>query len=162
MITLVLGGVRSGKSHVAERLAAEYGLHVTYVATGGAADPDMAARIALHKARRDPSWATVECGKDLPRVVASTPGVALVDSLGTWVAGHDDLDADIDGLLSALEARTQPCVLVSDEVGLSVHPTTPLGRQFQDTLGFLNRSVADVADRALLVVAGRALELPPC
>ena len=84
----------------------------------------------------------------------------LVDALGTWVAAHPDLDPDIDGLVAALVARRGDTVLVSDEVGLGVHPSTEIGRRFRDVLGGVNTAVADVADDVLLVIAGRILPLP--
>ena len=160
-VTLVLGGTRSGKSAFAERLAAAAGLPVTYVATGVASDDDMAARIAAHRARRPAAWATLEVADaaDLPRQLARLDGVVLLDSLGTWVARHDDLSVDAVALTDALTARPGNTIVVSEEVGLSLHAPTEIGRRFADALGNLNQSVAAVADRAVLVVAGRALEL---
>jgi len=165
VITLVLGGTRSGKSEVAERLAAAAagGEAVTYMATGRAVDADMRARIAAHRARRPAAWATLEVGPDLPDRLRSLAGPALVDSLGTWVASHEGLDPDAAALGAALTGRNGDTVVVSEEVGLGVHPPTEVGRRFADALGSLNRAVAEVADRALLVVAGRVLPLdrPP-
>lgn len=185
MITLVLGGTRSGKSEVAELLvAAGAAGPVTYIATGQVTDDDMAARVAAHRARRPESWTTAEAGADLPAVLAAASGPVLVDSLGTWVAAHPDLAPDLPALCAALAARRpsrrvgaggagdaadagdagdagwdDPTVLVSEEVGLGVHPPTEVGRRFADVLGEVNRAVADVADRVLLVVAGRVLPL---
>jgi adenosyl cobinamide kinase/adenosyl cobinamide phosphate guanylyltransferase len=163
LITLVLGGTRSGKSEVAEALVAGVPGQVTYVATGRATDGDMAARIAAHRDRRPAAWATVEAGGELPALLTDLGGHALVDSLGTWVAGHDDLAPDTAALCAALRARAREdagdTVVVSEEVGLGVHPPTEVGRRFADALGALNRAVADEADRVLLVVAGRVLPL---
>ena len=162
MITLVLGGTRSGKSAVAEAVAARLPLPVTYVATGRADDDDhdMAARIAAHRARRPPSWRTIEAGADLAGALRSNPaGTVLVDALGTWVAAHADLAVDVDELLAVLRARDGDTVLVSDEVGLGVHPSTEIGRRFRDVLGDVNAAVAEHADDVLLVVAGRVLPL---
>jgi adenosyl cobinamide kinase/adenosyl cobinamide phosphate guanylyltransferase len=163
VITLVLGGTRSGKSEVAERLVGAGDQPVTYVATGyaPAGDADMAARIARHRARRPAGWATVEVGPgaDLPAVLAGLAGDVVIDSLGTWVAGREDLTADGGALCAALAAREGDTVVVSEEVGLGVHPATEVGRRFADALGTLNRTVADAADRVLLVVAGRVLPL---
>ncbi|MEM9034900.1 MAG: bifunctional adenosylcobinamide kinase/adenosylcobinamide-phosphate guanylyltransferase [Actinomycetota bacterium] len=161
MITLVLGGTRSGKSEVAERLAAEHGPAVTYLATAllDPSDADHAARIERHAARRPDGWQVQEVGGALAHHLRSTDGPVLVDSLGTWLAAHQDLDADVDALVAALVARAAPTVVVSEEVGMSVHPPTEIGRRFQDRLGSVNQAVAHVADRALLVVAGRTLEL---
>ena len=159
MITLVLGGARSGKSEVGERLAATLGPKVTYVATAvvDPSDDDWASRIDKHRARRPPTWTTVEAGPDLPGVVAALTGPVLLDSLGTWVAGC--LVPDADALCHALTHRDGPTVVVSEEVGLGVHPSTDAGRAFRDALGTVNRAVADVADKVLLVVAGRVLPL---
>jgi adenosylcobinamide kinase/adenosylcobinamide-phosphate guanylyltransferase len=161
VITVVLGGARSGKSEVAERLAGDGA--VTYVATGTRPDPGVdptwAARIARHRDRRPASWTTIEAGADLPAVVASLEGTVLVDSLGTWVAGADGFVVDADSLVDALAARDGWTVVVSDEVGLGVHPETAVGVAFRDALGDVNRAVAAVADEVLLVVAGRVLQL---
>ena len=164
MIVLVLGGTRSGKSGVAESIAESLGSAVTYVATAAVNpdDADHAARVAAHQARRPAHWSTVECEdpEDLPRYLDEIDGVVLVDSLGTWVAHHSDLAVEADGLLDALAQRADPTVIVSEEVGLSVHAPTELGRRFADVLGMLNQQVAAAADRVLLVMAGRILELP--
>lgn len=159
MITLVLGGTRSGKSEVAERMAAATGHAVTYVATGTAVDAEMAARITEHRRRRPPGWTTVESGPDLAGALTAAAGMVLVDALGTWLAQFDDLAVDTDALCAALAGRTGDTVIVSDEVGLGVHPPTEVGRRFRDALGTLNRRVADVADEVVLVVAGRVLRL---
>ena len=160
MLTLVLGGARSGKSAVAERLAAEAGPDVIYVATGVVTDDDMAARIAAHQQRRDPSWTTVEAADDLVALIAGLADrPALVDSLGAWVARVDGFTVDVAGLVAALRARPAPTVVVSEEVGLGVHPETDVGRRWRDALGDVNRAVADAADDVLLVVAGRVLRL---
>ena len=168
-LTLVLGGTRSGKSKVAEDLArdlAEAAGRLTYVATASVdpADGDHVARITAHRDRRPSSWATAECPDphQLATVLAETDGPVLLDSLGTWVAGHPDLLVDGPALAAALRAREHPTVVVSEEVGWSLHAPTAVGRRFVDAVGALNQDVAAVADRVLLVVAGRVLELPPC
>ena len=167
MITLILGGTRSGKSERAERIAGSYGIPVTYVvpSTASPGDSDYAERVAAHQARRPSEWDTVECATpaDLPVLLRRINGVALVDSLGSWVAGIPNLRVsprDEARLLMAIQTRTWPTVMVSDEVGMSVHPPTAAGRRFTDILGSLNQQVAAVADRVLLLVAGRAVELP--
>ena len=165
MITLVLGGVRSGKSEVAERLAGAG--PVTYLATGLVTDTgdggvprdeDFAHRVARHRDRRPAAWTTVEEPKAVPEALARLEGTVLLDALGTWVANVPE--PDVEGLVAALVSRSGDTVIVSEEVGLGVHPVTEVGRQFADTLGEANRRVAEVADRCLLVVAGRVVELP--
>ena len=171
VITLVLGGARSGKSAVAERLAARApGRSPTSPRPGvDAGDPDHGARIEAHRARRPPSWATVEAGPDLRRAPADVPGPVLVDSLGTWVTARplEPEPSIVAGLrrgpAARLLGRGGDTVVVSEEVGLGVHPSTELGRRFRDVLGEVNQAVAEVADGSLLVVAGRVLPLerPP-
>jgi adenosylcobinamide kinase/adenosylcobinamide-phosphate guanylyltransferase len=168
-ITLVLGGARSGKSEIAEQRAVALGSALTYVATGGTStdDPDWAARIERHRARRPPGWTTVEVepGGDLAQLLRSLSGPVLVDSLGTWVAGLAGFGAETDSYGALREALIErrrarhATVIVSDEVGLGVHPSSDVGRAFRDALGTLNREVAAVADSCLLVVAGRVLSL---
>lgn len=158
MITLVLGGARSGKSALAERLA---GPQATYVATWpfDETDSDMAGRVAVHRARRPPGWVTVEAAGAVVEAVHGAEGTVLVDSLTTWLAGAADLVVDAEGLCGALRSRTGDSVVVSDEVGLGVHPSHESGRRFRDALGSLNQSVAAVSDDVVLVVAGRVLRL---
>lgn len=161
MITLVLGGARSGKSAVAERLVAGRGEAVTYVATAvvDPSDADHAARVAAHRDRRPADWTTVEVAADLPDVLRTTPGIVLVDSLGTWVTAHDGRRPDIGDLCAAVRDRAGDTVIVSEEVGLGVHPSSELGLRFRDVLGDANVAVAAIADDVVLVVAGRVLPL---
>jgi nicotinate-nucleotide--dimethylbenzimidazole phosphoribosyltransferase len=164
VLVLVLGGARSGKSAFAETLATRLGGPVTYVATTSVdpGDEDMEARIVAHRDRRPAAWVTVEAGGDLVGALHSSPdGTLLVDALGPWVAAHPDLAVDVDSLVAALESRTGRTIVVSEEVGLSVHAPTELGRRFTDVMGTLNQAVAAVATDVWLVVAGRALPLPP-
>lgn len=167
-MTLVLGGTRSGKSRIAEQLAAELAgtVPLTYVATARVdpTDADHVARIDAHRLRRPRWWVTVECPDPLtlPGQLAAIDGPVLLDSLGTWVAAHPDLHVDAAALLAAVARRNHPTVVVSEEVGWSLHAPTDVGRRFVDAVGLLNQEVAAVADPVLLVVAGRVLELPPC
>jgi len=168
-ITLVLGGARSGKSEVAERLALAVGAPITYVATGGApeGDADWVERVERHRERRPAEWTTVEVGPadEIGSVLGSIAGPVLLDSVGTWLAGLDDLGAGGDegmALRDRLVARRsagQPTIVVSEEVGLGVHPSSSAGRVFRDALGTVNRQIGEVADSVLLVVAGRVLVL---
>lgn len=161
MLTLVLGGTRSGKSAHAEDLARSGGGPVTYIATAVTpdGDDDFARRVLTHQERRPVTWRTIEAGARLTDALHSVEGTALVDSLGTWLAAHRDFEVDVDGLVAAL-GRDDPTIVVSEEVGFSLHAPTPVGRAFVDAVGTLNQAVASIADRVVLVVAGRALELP--
>ncbi|HSO95342.1 MAG TPA: bifunctional adenosylcobinamide kinase/adenosylcobinamide-phosphate guanylyltransferase [Acidimicrobiia bacterium] len=159
MITLVIGGTRSGKSDVAGHVAAALGEPVTVVVPTVVADESFAQRVRAHQARRPDSWPTVECGPALPDAVGTASGTVLVDSLGSWVAATDGFVVDTTALLDALRRRPDPTVLVTEEVGLSVHAPTEAGRRFTDQLGELNAAVAAAADQVLLVVAGRVTRL---
>ncbi|MGC8498656.1 MAG: bifunctional adenosylcobinamide kinase/adenosylcobinamide-phosphate guanylyltransferase [Acidimicrobiales bacterium] len=157
MITLVLGGARSGKSALAESLIPAHAA-ATYVATLHVGDDaDLAARVATHRARRPTAWRTLESGPDLPAQLRALAGPVLVDSLGPWVAtvGAGRASALVDALI----ARAGDTVVVSEEVGLGVHPASVAGRAFRDALGTLNQAVAAAADTVVLVVAGCALTL---
>jgi adenosylcobinamide kinase/adenosylcobinamide-phosphate guanylyltransferase len=170
---LVLGGARSGKSERAElRLAGEP--DVTYVATGNrsADDPDWAARVAAHRARRPDWWRTAET-TDLAGLLGRARGALLIDGIGTWLAAvldecgwelrddgtRDKLAARIADLVSAWRQARCHVVAVSDETGLGVVPATPGGRLFRDELGRLNQALAAESEEAELVVAGRVLPL---
>jgi adenosylcobinamide kinase/adenosylcobinamide-phosphate guanylyltransferase len=161
MITLVLGGARSGKSAVAEGLAAA-DVDVTYVATVHVdGDVDLADRVARHRSRRPPHWTTIEGNDDLVSVLATARGTVLIDSLGPWLAASAGMNPDTERLCTALRQRDGDTIIVSDEVGMGVHPATQLGREFRDALGTLNQALAQVADKVLFVVAGLVLPLAP-
>jgi len=170
---LVLGGARSGKSERAElRLAGEP--EVTYVATGGdgAGDPEWAARVAAHRARRPAWWRTAET-TDLAGLLATARGALLIDGIGGWLtavldecgawenwdAARGKLAGRIAGLIDAWRQTGARVVAVSDETGLGVVPATQAGRRFRDELGRLNQALAAESEEAELVVAGRVLPL---
>jgi adenosyl cobinamide kinase/adenosyl cobinamide phosphate guanylyltransferase len=145
---------------VAEQLVGQCPDPVTYVATMVLGeDPDLAARVARHRERRPPTWATLEAGPQLADSLRALAGTVLVDSLGPWLSAQPAMDVDAGALCAALVERHGDSVVVSDEVGMGVHPSTPAGRQFRDALGSLNQAVSSVADRTYLVVAGRVLTL---
>jgi adenosylcobinamide kinase / adenosylcobinamide-phosphate guanylyltransferase len=172
---LILGGVRSGKSRHAEELIAHHP-NVVYVAAGlppTADDPEWAARVAAHQARRPSSWRTVETS-DLTTVLRGASSPLLIDCLGTWLSRVLDevgaweqrrgwerrLDDKLEDFLAAWASARVPVVAVSNEVGSGVVPATVSGRLFRDVLGTLNNRVAAESDRVLLVVSGRVLNLP--
>ncbi len=173
--TLVLGGIRSGKSQWAEAefasLVAESagaGRPVRYLATGATPDDDAewSARIAAHRARRPPHWSTVET-EDVPTQLRAQPAMpTLVDDIGGWLAAVMDrrdawttgsVAADVADLIDAVGGFSSPLALVSQEVGMTVVPPTASGRRFADELGSLNQRLAGLCDRVVLVVAGQPL-----
>ena len=172
--TLVLGGVRSGKSRHAEALLADAG-PVTYVAAGGPpdpADPDWSARVDAHRRRRPAHWTTRE-SLDLADAITHAQGPVLLDCLGVWLTRLVDTGPGWDDLAAAARVVRAACVelvdawrrgphdvvAVSNEVGSGVVPPTEVGRFFRDELGRLNQALASVSDRVHLVVAGRVLDL---
>ncbi len=180
-IWFVTGGARSGKSRAAERRALASGAPVTYIATLEPLDEEMRDRIARHRADRPETWQTVEAPRDLARPVQGVERdrTLLVDCLSVWVAnrllmlGSDAptpaalldleraLDDEIASILDACAQRDGRSILVTNEVGSGLVPPYPLGRAYRDLLGRVNQQVSARATRAWLVVAGRAIELPP-
>jgi adenosylcobinamide kinase/adenosylcobinamide-phosphate guanylyltransferase len=163
---LVLGGQRSGKSRYAEGLVTASGLAPVYVAAATAGDDEMTARIAMHRARRNAAWRTVEEPIDLAGTLLreSGPGFhVLVECVTVWLsnvmAAERDVAAEIDGLVAALARVTGPVVLVSNEVGLGIVPDNALARRYADHLGILNQKVAAACDRVILMAAGLPLVL---
>ncbi len=163
VITLVLGGARSGKSRHAESLVTAFRPPWTYIATGEALDDEMAARIAAHRARRSANWRTIEAPRDLAGALAGAPagGAVLVDCLTLWLSNLMMADADIvaesDRLDDALAHARGPLVLVANEVGFGIVPENALARRFRDAQGLLNQRVAARAERVVLMVAGLPL-----
>jgi adenosylcobinamide kinase/adenosylcobinamide-phosphate guanylyltransferase len=167
-MTLLLGGARSGKSALAVRLAGRWDGPVTVVVTGQARDAEMAERIRRHRAERPGGWRTVEAPLELEAALAVAPADALVllDCLTLWVSnlmerGLTDEQVRRQGGSAAAvaAARAAPTVVVSNEVGAGIVPADARSRRYRDLLGQVNAAWAAAADRALLLVAGRAVPL---
>lgn len=171
-LTFLVGGARSGKSTLAVQMGQQHGGAVHFIATAEAFDDDLRTRIQRHRADRPATWTTVEVPVELAAAVATAPAGALliVDCLTVWLANlfvHviDPLRraAAVADMVAALRERgrvgTGSTVVVSNEVGMGVHPESALGRDYRDELGRINQLVASVADRSLLLVAGRAMRL---
>lgn len=171
MRTLILGGIRSGKSAWAEETMKSLensASAVRYVATGGvrADDDEWAARVSAHRGRRPATWATVENPDVAAQLTSDADTPTLVDDIGGWLVAAMDrtsawtggcADGDADALVDAVAAFRGELALVSPEVGLSVVPATASGRLFADALGAVNQRLASVCDRVVLVVAGQPL-----
>lgn len=182
--TLVLGGARSGKSALAERLARESGKNVVYLATAHAGDGEMAHRIEHHRARRPPEWQTVEEATALARRLRElcAPGrIVLVDCLTLWLTnlmfaggqvypelGPVELpplfEQERAALLDWLDKAEGEVIFVSNEVGMGIVPFAAVSRCFADEAGRLNQHVAARCERVIFVAAGLPLVLKgaPC
>ncbi|MDP6630135.1 MAG: bifunctional adenosylcobinamide kinase/adenosylcobinamide-phosphate guanylyltransferase [Kiritimatiellia bacterium] len=162
-ITLVTGGCRSGKSRYALEQATT-GTHPVFIATAQVYDAEMEARVARHKLERDPKFVTIEEPYDLAGTLRSLPpgtDVVLVDCLTIWMSNllcrpeaTDETPAEVDDLLGVL--RDPPCdiILVTNEVGMGIVPENALARRFRDETGFLNQSIAALADTVVFAVSG--------
>jgi len=168
VLELILGGARSGKSRFAERLAAESGLAITYIATSQALDGEMTARIAHHRERRPAHWALVEEPLQLARVLceqAAANRCLLVDCLTLWLTNLLMLDdamrlaEERDALLECLDGLPGRILLVSNETGLGVVPLGELTRRYVDEAGWLHQAVAERAQRVSFMVAGLPMTL---
>ncbi len=173
-LVLVLGGTRSGKSRFglrrAEELAGAAG--VTYLATARSGDPELDRRIAGHRARRPPTWPTIDVDDDLAAAIRSADpdAIILLDGLTLWLSGLGDeryadpdrvLDGPLAAALDAIAERPGAVVIVSDEVGLGIVPMDAATRAFRDTLGLIHQRLAEDADEVHLLVAGLPLTLKP-
>jgi adenosylcobinamide kinase/adenosylcobinamide-phosphate guanylyltransferase len=161
---LITGGARSGKSAIAEARALAFGPRAVYIATAEASDPEMAARIDTHQARRGPEWTTHAEPLDLVDALNATDGrPRLVDCLTLWLSnlmlGGQDWEAAGRKLCAALPRQTTPVVLVTNEVGSGIVPDNRLARDFRDAAGWLNQRVAAVADEVTLAVSGLPMKV---
>lgn len=164
-LSLVVGGARSGKSALAERLVTATGRPRRYIATAEAWDDEMRARIAQHRADRGAGWITAEAPLDLSAALAAAaPSEAvLIDCATLWLTNHllaeHDLDTETASLLAALAACPAPVVMVSNEVGWSIVPENALARRFRDAQGRLNQRLATQAGLVVAVMAGLPMVL---
>ncbi|BBP75382.1 bifunctional adenosylcobinamide kinase/adenosylcobinamide-phosphate guanylyltransferase [Pseudomonas gingeri NCPPB 3146 = LMG 5327] len=168
MQQLILGGARSGKSRLAERLADESRLPVTYIATSQPLDGELSERIALHRQRRPAHWRLIEEPLQLVRVLrdnAATDACLLVDCLTLWLTNllmledQARLQAERDALLDCLAELPGEIIFVSNETGLGVVPLGELTRRYVDEAGWLHQALAERCQRVVLTVAGLPLTL---
>jgi adenosyl cobinamide kinase/adenosyl cobinamide phosphate guanylyltransferase len=166
-LTVLIGGARSGKSSLAVEIGRRHDGDVTFIATAEAFDDDMRARIDAHRADR-PGWATIEAPIELGSAVRDAPpdSLVIVDCVTVWMGnlfarglGPARRKAACIDLMTSVVPRDAPTVVVTNEVGLGVHPESALGREYRDELGRLNQGLVDIADRSLMLVAGRAVPL---
>lgn len=168
MLQLILGGARSGKSRLAEKLASESNLSVTYIATSQALDGEMSDRVAHHRARRPAEWALIEEPLELARVLresARAERCLLVDCLTLWLTNllmlndAERLASEREALLECLAVLPGEIIFVSNETGMGVVPLGELTRRYVDEAGWLHQALAERCQRVVLTVAGLPLTL---
>lgn len=168
MIELILGGVRSGKSALAQRRALDSGLPVTYIATATAGDEEMAARIRRHRDERPAEWVLVEEPIALAAALrhSAAPGRCLiVDCLTLWLsnllafASESEFRQQREALLDLLPQLPGHIIMVSNEVNMGVVPMGELSRRFCDEAGWLHQALARQCQRVTLTVAGLPMVL---
>jgi adenosylcobinamide kinase/adenosylcobinamide-phosphate guanylyltransferase len=168
MKELILGGVRSGKSRLAEQRALDSGLAVVYVATATAGDDEMRSRIQEHRSRRPTGWSTVEESRALAQTLQSharADRCVLIECLTLWLTNllcagtQAQLQTERDAFVAAVEHVPGTVILVSNETGLGVIPVDALSRRFCDEAGRLHQDLARICDRVTLTVAGLPLPL---
>ncbi|RNC69230.1 MAG: bifunctional adenosylcobinamide kinase/adenosylcobinamide-phosphate guanylyltransferase [Desulfuromonadales bacterium] len=168
-IVFITGGARSGKSRLAEGLAAGFGAPLGYLATGSAGDGEMAERIARHQARRGDEWTTIEEPCDLSGALRENDGrfgAILVDCVTLWLTNllfrYDDPAAvltDVEKLTALFPLLRTPVIFVSNEVGMGIVPENRLARQFRDLAGEANERIAAAADEVYVTFSGLPLRL---
>lgn len=167
-LVLLTGGARSGKSSTAVRAAAAAGKPATFIATAEPRDEEMRAKIARHRADRPSTWHVIEEPIEIVDALGSVPAdhVVIVDCLTLWVsnllesgASPDEIRSRADLAGKTAAARDATTFMVTNEVGDGIVPLDPATRSYRDLMGVVNATVARVADKVLLVVAGRVLSL---
>lgn len=169
-LTLILGGARSGKSDYAEKLAAQMGRRVLYIATAEIGDDEMAQRVAVHRQARPADWQTLEAPRHVGAALAeikTAPEALLLDCLTLLTSNillamenepqpaiEAAVQAELDAILAAQAYLGTPLIVVSNEVGLGLVPPYPLGRVYRDVLGRANQYLAARAQRVIFMVAG--------
>ena len=167
--TLVLGGIRSGKTALAEAQALAQSQPVVYVATATAGDNEMADRISRHQAIRPASWGLIEEPLNLAQVLSQhgqhdPAPCLLIGCMSLWVssllhAGTEQLHAHKEAFLEQIESYPSALIIVSNETGLGTIGMDPLTRQFCDELGWLNQALAQRCHKVVMVLAGLPLIL---
>ena len=164
---LVTGGARSGKSSFAEKRTKQLGSSLMYIATSEIIDSEMENRVAEHQARRGSEWQTLHAPLKLTEALSEIDGKGpcLVDCLTIWLNNlifhNEDTIVATKELIKVLEQRSDPVVLVTNEVGSGIVPENALARRFRDEAGRMNQIISQVADEVYLSVSGIPLQIKP-
>jgi adenosylcobinamide kinase/adenosylcobinamide-phosphate guanylyltransferase len=160
-ITFITGGARSGKSSFAQRLAEQQSESPIYLATARIWDDDFATRVQRHKADRDERWETIEEEKELSKHDVAGKTV-LMDCVTLWLTNYFyDCNYQIDEALEVAKgewkrfaAQDMYLIVVSNELGMGIHPENEMARKFADLQGWMNQFIAQQADTVYLMVSG--------
>ena len=163
---LVSGGCKSGKSRWAEHLVRN-NMNVIYIATSSEkiTSADWQERIRLHKERRPTEWEVIESDCELSNLIQSTKNkTLLIDSLGGFVTQCLDQDAKSweqtsSSFLKIVENHNSKIIIVAEEAGWGVVPSTKIGNLFRDRLGLLTYKLDIISTKTWLVIQGRAVNL---
>ena len=164
---LVTGGARSGKSVFAEKRTKQLGSSLIYIATSEVIDSEMKKRVEEHQARRGSEWQTLHAPINLTEALIETDGKGpcLVDCVTFWLNNlifHDeDIDAATKELITVLNERSDPVVLVTNEVGSGIIPENALARRFCDEAGRMNQTISQIADEVYVSISGIPLQIKP-
>jgi adenosylcobinamide kinase/adenosylcobinamide-phosphate guanylyltransferase len=164
---LVLGGARSGKTALAERMAMRAGQYPAYLATAEALDDEMRERVRTHQEQRARSFATIEEPLALSRAIeeaAKHHDAILVDCLTLWITNmimaETNVASAVDELIETLNATTTSrVILVTNEVGLGIVPDNAMARMFRDLAGAAHQRIGEICDDVYFVVAGLPMVL---
>src|SRR5688572_14821069 len=167
MLTLILGGARSGKSRFARSLCPTSS-KVVFVATARIEDEEMRARVNRHRLERPSNWMTVEEPLAIGNAVRrNVPGYdfILLDCLTLWLSNlawerRTDTPEILEqavleelSQLASVPLETQ-LIVVSNEVGCGIVPESQVGRHFRDLQGWANQRMAGQAQVVYQIVAG--------
>ncbi len=162
MKVLITGGIKSGKSRLALQIADRFDGKRIFIATAEPFDEEMEDRIKRHKMERGDRFTTVEEPLYLHNVLQRLEcSVAIIDCLTVWCGNlmhHGKLEL-IDDFLEAFKRVSYNIVVITNEVGLGIVPSSQLSREYIDRLGLLNQKVASISDVVIFMVSGLQLLL---
>ncbi|SFE56412.1 bifunctional adenosylcobinamide kinase/adenosylcobinamide-phosphate guanylyltransferase [Sunxiuqinia elliptica] len=165
-ITFITGGARSGKSSFAQQLAESLSERPVYLATARIWDEDFAQRVRRHQSDRDERWQTLEEEKELSKHALGNR-VVLMDCVTLWLTNFfHDCDYDLEKALEQAKTEWQKfidqevtLIVVSNELGMGVHPENEIARKFADLQGWMNQFIARQANTVYLMVSGIPLKI---
>ena len=180
-ITLIIGGARSGKSSFAEGLLKDKN-NVIYIATASALDDEMKDRIARHKETRNKSWITIEAYKGLHKMLQDKlldMDYILIDCITIMVSNlmlenkidwdsvnidtvnsiEENILEEINNFLDTAQNFSGKIIIVTNEVGMGIVPTTPMARYYRDIAGRINQMIAKISDEVYLVISGISMKI---